>query len=137
MPKLRKIMTNPTDSKQAAITFLETDRPDLIAFQIKGKPSEQEIKALSTDFLRQIESFEQIDLLVRIADFDGFPAAILADSSLYKLKKEALKRLHRYAVINPPGWMAPMVKAANPFISAEVKTFKLTEEQAAWDWIKS
>ena len=73
--------------------------------------------------------------LVKIQNFSGFELALLKDSSIYKMKKLALKKVRRYAIVGANSWIKGIVKTVNPFFDMEIRTFTLDEEIEARAWI--
>ncbi|MBN9076710.1 MAG: STAS/SEC14 domain-containing protein [Rhizobiales bacterium 65-79] len=118
-----------------AIRRLDTDREDVFAFDVVGHINASDVENIYGLLEGAYAIHDQIDMLVRIKDYDGVEwDAALKDFNLLG-KTHALKHIRLYAVVGGPAWVGPMIAVFNPFFRVKMKHFDETEEEAAWKWI--
>jgi len=119
----------------AAIKVIETDRPDVFAFEIDGPVGEAELDAISAHFLQAIEGQGRVRMLGRIRRLTGFEIGGLLTGDYFAMKRRFLERMERYALVGGPDWMRTMLKILAPLFKAEIRHFEEDEEAEAWAWI--
>lgn len=118
-----------------AVRRIDTNRADAYAFEVAGQLSTSDIQNLHGLLEGAYQLHDKIDLLIRIADHEGFSwSTALRESTLFG-RTRTLRHLRRYALVGGPGWMAAMIGFFHPFSSVEVRHFDSSEEADAWDWI--
>jgi hypothetical protein len=118
-----------------AVRRLDTDRDDVFAVEIAGRISASDVENIYGLLEGAYQLHDKIDMLVRIADYDGVDwNAALRDVGLLR-KTRTLKHIRRYAVVGGPGWMGTMIGFFDPFFSIEMKHFTAEKEAEAWAWI--
>jgi len=83
------------------------------------------------------EDNEKVNLLARVPEYSGVSPDVFSMPSLFSMKLSALKHVKRYAIIGPKDWMGKLVGLFQPFVSMEIRLFDLSEEDKAWEWLKS
>ncbi|MDQ8755140.1 STAS/SEC14 domain-containing protein [Sphingosinicella sp. LHD-64] len=119
----------------AAIKVIETDTPDVFGFEIDGHAGKAELDAISAHFLKAIEGKDKVSFLGRLRNLGGFQFGGLLTGDYFALKREALQRLERYAVVGGPPWIRTMLNTLSPLFKAEIRHFEPEEEEAAWAWL--
>ncbi|MGN6464151.1 MAG: STAS/SEC14 domain-containing protein [Rhizobiaceae bacterium] len=118
-----------------AIRRLDTDREDVFAFDIVGHITAADVENIYGLLEGAYAIHDEIDMLVRIKDYDGVDwDAAMRDFGLLG-KTHALKHIRKYAVVGGPGWVGPMISVFKPFFSISMKHFAADKETEAWRWI--
>lgn len=119
----------------AAFKIIETDNPDVFGFEIDGHAAKAELDAISAHFRKAMENKDKVRFLGRIKEMGGFQLSGLLTGDYFALKREALERLERYAVVGGPAWLRTMLGTLAPMFKAEIRHFELEDEEAAWEWL--
>ena len=118
-----------------AITIIETDRPDVLGFEVDGKIGAEEMKAVAAYFGEAAAHGRPTRLLGRFKRLDRAEIASLFNPDYYRMKFDALNRLERYAIIGGPGWLKAWISLLDPLFKVEVRHFPAEDEKAAWEWL--
>jgi len=119
----------------SAIKVIETDRPYVFGFEIDGHAAKAELDAVSAHFRAAMAGQAKVSFLGRIREIGGFQLSGLLTGDYFAMKREALERLERYAVVGGPGWLQTVLNTLAPLFKAEIRHFAADEEEAAWDWL--
>lgn len=129
----------PSDRPRAAapaVRFLETTGDDVLAFEINGVISADEMPRVIETFERFLENHDTVRLLNRMTRFAGIDPAAFLQSGLVSMKLAAMRKVERYAVVGAPSWMRGIVETMNPaFRDMEIRTFPPDREEDAWAWL--
>jgi len=120
-----------------AIRRIETTRPDLLAIDIVGVVISADAENLFGLLEAAYALHPKIDVLVRLADYDGIEWAEIATETVEKGKALAADHVGRCASIGEPDWIAGMQGFLAPSTPVELKHFTAEEEEAAWRWLGS
>ncbi len=125
-------------SKGAAIRFLPTTKDNVLAFEVDGVMSSEEMPGV----IRKLEDFfagqSKVRLLNRMKHFGGFDPSILMQSGLFSMKLSAMEKVERYAIVGAPGWMRKVIDTMNPFFpDIDMQTFPADREDDAWAWLEA
>ncbi|WP_144821260.1 STAS/SEC14 domain-containing protein [Marinobacter piscensis] len=123
-------------SKDPAVRFLPTTRDEVLAFEIDGVMTAEEMPGV----IRKLEQFlaehDRVRLLNRVKQYGGFDPSILMQSGLFSMKLSAMEKVDRYAIVGAPGWMRKIIDAMNPlFPDIDMRTFAADQESEAWAWL--
>lgn len=122
-----------------AIRPLESPHPHVLAYEIDGFISQADADDLFAKFNDLMEISEtqgaKVGLLVRIKSFNGFAPTMLVSGSVWSTKLNAIRNLHRYAIIGAQGWMTGLTQLVDPITAVEIKNFTAEEEDAAREWV--
>lgn len=121
-----------------AIKVIETDRPDVLGFEIDGRASKAELDAIAAHFNARLDALAgggPVRMLGRIRSLGGFELGGLMSQDYFAMKRGFLDRLDRYAVVGGPAWLRTMTSMLAPLFKAEVRWFDEAEEKAAWAWL--
>lgn len=121
----------------AAFKIIETDKPDVFGFEIDGHAAKAELDAISAHFREAMAGRDKVRFLGRIKEMGGFQLSGLLTGDYFALKREALERLERYAVVGGPAWLRTMLGTLAPMFKAEIRHFEAEEEAAAWAWLEA
>jgi len=125
-------------NKEASIRFLPTTKDNVLAFEVDGVMSSEEMPGV----IKKLEGFladhDKVRLLFRMKHFGGFDPSILMQSGLFSMKLSAMEKVERYAIVGAPGWMRKVVDTMNPaFPDIDMQTFPTDREGEAWVWLEA
>lgn len=124
-------------SKEGAIRFLPTNKDDVLAFEIDGVLSANEMPSITKKLEKFLSGHDKVRLMARMKNFDGFDPSILIQSSgLLSMKIDAMNKVERYAIVGAPNWINKIVETANPvFPQVDIKIFTADQENEALAWL--
>jgi hypothetical protein len=121
-----------------AIRFLPTTRDDVLAFEIDGVMSSEEMPGVIKKLEDYLAEHDKVRLLNRMTHFGGFDPSIFMQSGLVSMKLSAMEKVERYAIVGAPGWMRKVIDAMNPaFPDIDMRTFHADREEDAWAWLEA
>lgn len=120
---------------QPAIRIIETDRPDVVGFELDGKIGAEEIATTIDYFDKVMAQDRPLRLLGRIRHIDGIEARALINSEYIRMKFRALERVERYALVGGPTWYRKWVAVFEPLLKMEIRCFEAAQEADAWAWL--
>ena len=119
----------------AALTLIETDRPDVFGFELNGRIGAEEMHALVARINELMDSRAgAVSILAKFTDF-RMPAPGGLDADYLRMKLKALHKVERYAVVGGPLWLAAWVSALAPLLKLDVRHFPADQEGEAWNWL--
>ena len=125
----------PAGSTGSGFRRLNSDRRNLVVVRVDGRLSEDAIEDIADELRAVFKSERKVDLIVEVADWQGFELKALFDDDLWKMKAGAWKHLRRYAVVGAPGWMTMVASAAARVMPFELRAFGAGEMEAAREWV--
>jgi len=117
------------------IRVVETNRPDVLAFEIDGKLTRQDLEAVAKRFTTGMAGQSPSRVLGKIIRLGGAELGGLVDDDLVKGKLAAFSNVERYAIVGGPAWLAGWVSVIDALARADIRHFPLQDESAAWTWI--
>ena len=120
---------------EPSVRFIETDNPDVVAFELNGKLRGDEIEAIAGRFNPAMEGGGPIDLLGRIKRVDGVELAAIFNSDYLEMKLRGLRSVGRFALVGGPDWLSRWVAFIDPLVRIEIRHFAADEEAGAWQWL--
>jgi hypothetical protein len=124
-------------SEHRSVRLLGTTRPDVVAFEVDGRISGQDMHDLVARFDEALTTHEHLRVLVRVVAFDGVSLEALRAESLWSAKMRGLKQIERYALVVGPDWMERIVQRSTPLLPIKTRYFDREEERLAWDWLEA
>lgn len=124
-------------TRKPGLTLIDSGHPDVLAFELDGYMDDDDMEVIIRPFRDRIERGGRFNALARLKHFAGFDPEILFDRALLGMKWDAIRALHRYAIVTDHQWVRPFAGMARLVSKVEVKIFPMAEEQAAWDWVKA
>jgi hypothetical protein len=119
--------------RDPSFKLIETNRPDVIGFEIDGKLSAAELAAAADYFGERLAERRPLRVLGRIKRFGGLEPAGLVDSDFISMKRAALDGVEKYAVVGGPAWLPVWLRAVAPLTKIDVRHFD--DEARAWEWL--
>ncbi len=114
-----------------AIKIIESDRPDVLGFEIDGHAGKEELETVSTHFIKALEGKDKVPVVGRIKSLGGFQLSGFFTGDYFAMKRGSLEKLDRYAVVGGPAWMRATLNTLAPLFKAEIRHFEPGEEDAA------
>lgn len=118
-----------------ALSIIETDRPEVIGFEIAGKLSATETRAIADLFASSIDGGMPLRLLGRISRIAGAELTAFFSRDFLAMKWQGLRAVERYAIVGGPAWLRAWVEALAPMVPLELRWFEPDEEGLAWQWL--
>ena len=129
LPKSPKMQT-------PAFRFIPTSKDDVLAFEINGVISSEEMPGVIKKFDNFLNSHGKVRLLNRIKHFGGIDPRVFMQGGLVSMKLAAMQKVERYAIVGAPGWMRKIIETINPaFADIDMRTFSEGQENEAWAWL--
>ncbi len=117
-----------------AVRRIETDRPDVSAFEIVGHVTSADVENLFGLLEGAYALHDRLDVLIRLVDHDGVDWSDVSPETLSQGKSMALKHVRRCAAVGEPDWIS-QVQGLFSKIEVELRHFALEEEAQAWKWL--
>jgi hypothetical protein len=118
-----------------SIRIIETDRPDVLGFELNGRISAADAEAAADYFNKALAHGRPLRLLGRVKCIDGAELGALFGHKYLTMKVGMLQRLDRYAIVGGPLWLCAWISALDPLVSAELRHFAADQEAEAWNWL--
>lgn len=118
-----------------SIRIIETDKPDVLGFELDGRIGAADAEAAADYFNRALAEGRPLRLLARVKCIDGADLGALFGHKYLAMKVGMLKHLERYAVVGGPEWLCAWVSTLDPLVGAALRYFPAEREAEAWDWL--
>ena len=113
---------------------LDEGTGNVLGYEAKGKLTEKEFKALSTEIKAAVAEHGKVRLLLRMNEIPNMePGAIAEDLKLAPYASD----LERYAIVGDSTLVEWAEKLGGALISGEVKHFEDSQYKEAWRWVQS
>jgi hypothetical protein len=126
-----------TASAEPAIQLIETSKPGMIAFDIRGRVGADDARRLISIFEDAMNKHERLRVLVRVTKFDGVSLEVLRQEGLIEAKMQGWKKVERSALVGGPTWLRTVTEWAAPIVPIDTRWFDLDDEAQAWNWIEA
>lgn len=113
----------------------DAPRPDLIAFEIKGKITKPDIEWMSAVTDRAMQAMDKIDMLLIMSNYEGSDLGASLDGYANSVKLRSVAHIRHYVVVGAPAFAETMIKLSGLLMPVETKTFDLAEEPQAWAYL--
>ena len=127
--------SEPSPGPTRSVRLIKTTRPELVAFEVDGKITREDVGDLIAAFDEAMKAHERIRALVRVRGFDGVTRDALRHEGLWSVKMRGLRQVERYALVGGPAWMETVAGWLTPVVPIKTRHFAESEEAAAWDWL--
>jgi hypothetical protein len=119
----------------SSIAQLLTTRPDLFAFEVRGRIHEADIEAMAHTLESAFDRLGTVDILIVMRQWEGLDMSAAFDGDALKVQGRAAAHVRKYGVVGAPLWAKAMINLFAPLTPVEERTFDLAEEEQAWAWI--
>ena len=118
------------------ITQIATDRPDLYAFRISGKISDDAMEDMAEHMNAVFDAHkDKVDMLMIFDNFEGTEFGASWDWDVIKSRFRALSHVDRYVVVNAPGSADKMIDIMDRILPVQAETFD--DEALAWQSLQA
>ncbi|MBO6716775.1 MAG: STAS/SEC14 domain-containing protein [Rhizobiaceae bacterium] len=117
-----------------AVRRLDTNRSALLAVEIAGHVSANDIENLYGLLEGAYSLHERIDLFIRVVDHDGADWSEVSSETVADARSHAEKHIARCATVGDRRATARMAEIFCPS-NAEHRHFESEDEAAAWAWL--
>jgi hypothetical protein len=121
---------------EPSVRMIDTDAPDLVAFEIEGRIRAPDMRLLIDRFENAMQAHEKLRVLVRVVDFGGVSVEALRAEGLASVKMKGFRQVSRYAIVGGPDWMKTIADSVTPFVPVQTRRFEREKEDEAWAWLK-
>lgn len=125
-----------TDNRRPGLSVIDSGHPDVLAFELDGYMDDDDMDVIVRPFRERIDRGGKFNALARLKHFAGFDPEILVDRALIGMKWDAVRALHRYAIVTDHQWVRPVAGFARMISKVDIRIFPMSQEAAAWDWVK-
>jgi hypothetical protein len=119
----------------SSIAQLLTTRPDLFAFEVRGRIREADIEAMARTLDNAFDRFGTVDILIVMRHWEGLDMSAAFDGPALRAQGRAAAHVRKYGVVGAPLWAKAMINLFAPFTPVEERTFGRAQEDEAWTWI--
>lgn len=116
-----------------AVRRIETDRDDLFAIDIVGEVNSADAENLYGLLEAAYALHPQIDVLVRLTDYESADWPEISRQTLEQGEAAALRHVRRCASVGGPDW-TERLRGELPE-GAELRQFPADREAEAWEWL--
>jgi hypothetical protein len=118
-----------------SIRIIETDKPDVLGFELDGRISKADAEAAADYFNKALDRKRPLRLLARVRNIESAELGALFGHKYLQMKVGMLERVERYAVVGGPAWLCAWASALAPLVSVELRHFDSDQEAQAWAWL--
>lgn len=118
-----------------SIRIIETDKPDVLGFELDGRISTADAQAAADYFNKALDRKRPLRLLGRVKNIEGAELSALFGHKYLQMKVGMLERVDRYAVVGGPTWLCAWISAIDSLVPCELRYFGADQEAQAWAWL--
>lgn len=115
------------------IEFLDTTKENLIAVEIRGKVSKEDIQKFHPLIQHILNTNEKVDFYIELHDFEGYELGGFWEG--LKIDSSHISDYGDMAIVGGKKWHEWAAEATDFFTNSEVKHFDLEERESAKKWI--
>lgn len=123
------------DTAHPAIRQKTSDRPDLLIFEITDQIHTADIERMARSVDLAIDRFNQIDILLVFATFDGATLGALVDGKAIGVSLRSNAHVRRYGVVGAPRLAEMMINIFDPLTPIDARTFEIDQIEQAHAWM--
>ena len=118
-------------------TIIQRDAPrsDLLAFEIKDRITQPDMEWMSSISDAAMKVHGKIDMLIIMSNYEGSDSDANHDDYSNEVKAKSVDYIRKYVVVGAPLFARAMIAFNGLIKPVETKTFSLSEEQEAWDYL--
>jgi hypothetical protein len=118
----------------AAFKLIETDKPGVIGYEIDGRLSAPEMKAIADHLVGKLDPARPVRVLARVRRLE-LPELGGFDAKYLEMKRRAFSSVERYAIVGGPAWLAHWASFLDALTKADIRHFDPAREAEAWEWL--
>jgi hypothetical protein len=122
---------------QHALTWIETSRPDVYAFEWNGTFTHDDVDHVLSKLEQALETHSSVRLLARVKHISGIRPEALLSRTFARVKLLGLRKVERYAFVTSSVWLARYVETVGRWFDVDMRHFPIEHEQQAWDWLET
>ena len=119
----------------ATIIQRDTPRSDLLAFEIKDRITQPDMEWMSSISDAAMKGHGKIDMLIIMSNYEGSDSDAKHDDYSNKVKAKSVDYIRNYVVVGAPMFARAMIASNGLIKPVDTKTFSLSEENEAWDYL--
>jgi hypothetical protein len=120
-----------------ALWVIDTDRPDVFAFELDGKLTTPEVRAVTRLLAHKLEDHDSLRVLGRVKRAALPDLLALLDADFLAMKRRAFLRVDRYAIVGGPAWLVTWTVLLDKLLNTGIRHFSADAEAAAWQWLEA
>jgi len=117
------------------IEKLERSSGSVLGYKMTGKLHDEDYRLFIPEVEEAIRAGGKIRLLAEFHDFHGWDVHALWDDIKFSTKHCA--DVEQIALVGDKKWEKWMAKVCQPFTTAKVRYFDVSEAEAAWQWLQT
>lgn len=107
----------------------------LHVLEIEGRIRRADVEAMATRLDGIGTGAERVRLLGRVVRFEGFEPAVMLSPALWRLQREGLGRVSRFALVSSVEWLGRILESTGRLQGVEVRSFAPDAEADARAWL--
>ena len=107
----------------------------LHVLEIEGRIRRADVEAVAARLDEVGAGAERVRILGRVRRFDGFEPAVMLSPALWRLQREGLARVSRFALVTSVDWLGRLLESTGRLQGVEVRTFPADDEAGARAWL--
>ena len=119
-----------------AIRELDLGKPGIVAIELAGRLDREESERGIALVRQRMEETGATRMMLVIRDWHGFELDRLLSKQVLSGKLEIARNLERYAIVGGPKWVGNYAEFTSAFVKAQIKAFKLDEQEQALEWLE-
>ncbi|WP_031435213.1 SpoIIAA family protein [Methylomarinum vadi] len=117
------------------IELIPNDSPKILGFKLTGTLHDEDYQAFIPVVEKTLAKAEgEVSLLAKFEDFHGWDLNAAWDD--LKFGVQHYSDFDRIALVGDKQWEEWMARLCKPFTQATVKYFDISDEEAAWAWLR-
>ncbi|TFL17679.1 STAS/SEC14 domain-containing protein [Jannaschia formosa] len=118
-----------------AVRQISTTSPTVYAFEIDGKVSAAEMKAMGETMNEAFDRHQEVNMLLIFRRFEGSEMGASMNWDAMTSQVRSVAKVGRYVTVGAPDSAKAMIEAMGKIIPVEAKTFDMHELDLAWSYV--
>lgn len=120
---------------KGSITACHTGRADLLGFKVHAKIEKEDTKWMARTVEAAFSQRDEVDIIIIMWNYEGAEFSAVFNAEALQSQAQATMHVRKYAVVGAPAWAKAMINAFSPLSPVTARTFDLTDERYAWEWV--
>jgi hypothetical protein len=113
---------------------LKEHAADLITVMVTGKLDKADYESLISETEEKLRTYGKVSVYWEMVDFNRWQLSGLWPELKFDIKH--LNDFNKVAIVGGKKWESMLASVANPFTTAEIRFFDLSEREQAMAWVK-